>query len=250
MDYARNYLNTTSLAERIRESATKGETVKAAGGLGGRDELRQARQEMEYDFSQTRARYMNDIQDMFSSISEMSVGPETYTETGGMSEKPADFSLSNYVGEALGDVDLSEYSTDAAERIEGKLIEKGLPEHLAKGFVINFMDESGLNPTINESNPTVPGSRGGFGLYQLTGPRRVAYESYAKERGVNLSDPMEQEDAQLDFMLMELETTENRAWKKIQEAPDAGTAAALIVTHFLRPLEEHRNSRVKKYTGI
>jgi hypothetical protein len=60
---------------------------------------------------------------------------------------------------------------------------------------------------------------------------------------------MEQEDAQIDFMLMELETTENKAWQKIQEAPDAGSAAAMIVTHFLRPAEEHRISRVNKYTG-
>ena len=37
-------------------------------------------------------------------------------------------------------------------------------EHVADGFVMNFKDESGLNPGINEQNPIVPGSRGGFGL--------------------------------------------------------------------------------------
>jgi len=34
----------------------------------------------------------------------------------------------------------------------------------------------------------VPGSRGGFGLYQLTGMRLDAYESFAASRGVDPSD--------------------------------------------------------------
>ncbi len=48
-------------------------------------------------------------------------------------------------------------------------------------FVMNFKDESGLDPGINEANPIVPGSRGGYGLYQLTGPRRKAYEAFAQQ---------------------------------------------------------------------
>ena len=123
------------------------------------------------------------------------------------------------------------------------LIKRGLPPHIAKAFVWNFQDESGFDPSINEANPTVPGSRGGFGLYQVTGPRRRQYEQFADQRGAALGDP----DAQMDFLMLELSTTEKSAWNKISAAQDTPTAAASIVTNFLRPAEQHRNSRVAKY---
>ena len=129
--------------------------------------------------------------------------------------------------------------------IKAGLVARGLPEHVAEGFVMNFQDESGLNPGINEAAPTVPGSRGGFGLYQLTGPRRRAYEAYAAEKGVPLDDV----DAQLDFMMMELQGPEAAAWSKISGTQNAGEAGAAIVNSFLRPAEEHRASRVAKYLG-
>lgn len=132
-----------------------------------------------------------------------------------------------------------------AQRLRMGMIERGLPEHVADGFLMNFQDESGLNPGINEQNPTVPGSRGGFGLYQLTGPRRVAYEQFAQQRGVSPADP----DAQLDFLMTELQGPESRAAQSIMAAPDAGTAAAAIARDFLRPAPEHLQRRVAQYTG-
>ena len=84
--------------------------------------------------------------------------------------------------------------------IKQGLVARGLPEHVADGFMMNFQDESGFNPGINEKNPTVAGSRGGFGLAQWTGPRRRAYESFAAQRGVDPADT----DAQLDFLMTEL----------------------------------------------
>jgi hypothetical protein len=110
---------------------------------------------------------------------------------------------------------------------------------------MNFQDESGLNPGINEIAPIVPGSRGGFGLYQLTGPRRVAYERFAQERGVDVADA----DAQLDFLMTELQGPESRAARSIMAAPDAGSAAAAIARDFLRPSKEHLDRRVARYTG-
>ena len=60
-----------------------------------------------------------------------------------------------------------------------RLMERGLPQHVAEAFAMNMQDESGFDPGINEINPTVKGSRG-YGLYQLTGPRRRAYETFAR----------------------------------------------------------------------
>lgn len=135
-------------------------------------------------------------------------------------------------------------SADATAIRQG-LINRGLPDYVADAFVMNFQDESGLNPGINEAAPLVPGSRGGFGLYQLTGPRRTAYEQYAAQQGVDPANV----DAQLDFMMSELHGPEASAYRSIMAAPDTGSAAAAIVNEFLRPAETHRARRAAAYMG-
>lgn len=123
------------------------------------------------------------------------------------------------------------------------LVQRGLPEHVAQGVVANLKDESGLNPGINEANPLVKGSRGGFGLAQWTGPRRREIEAYAKERGANVADP----NVQLDFLVHELGTSEKKAGDKLLASKNANEAAQTFLTGFLRPAQEHQNSRSAKY---
>jgi hypothetical protein len=132
-----------------------------------------------------------------------------------------------------------------AETIKAGLVQRGLPQHVAEAFVMNFQDESGLNPAINEIAPIVPGSRGGFGLAQWTGPRRVALENFAAERGASVSDP----NVQMDFLMTELQGPEARAASSIFAAPDAGTAAQAIVRDFLRPAPENMERRLAEYGG-
>lgn len=132
---------------------------------------------------------------------------------------------------------------DMAESIRMGLIQRGLPAHVADAFVLNFQDESGLNPGINEQNPIVEGSRGGFGLAQWTGPRRRALEEFAAQRGTPVSDL----DTQLDFLMTELQGPEAGAAEAILSAPDTGSAAQAIVNRFLRPAEEHRARRAAEY---
>lgn len=131
------------------------------------------------------------------------------------------------------------------ESIKEGLMARGLPEHVAEGFVMNFQDESGLNPGINEIEPLVPGSRGGFGLSQWTGPRRKQLEAFAAQNGKSVADP----NLQMDFLMTELQGSESNAAKSIFATQDAGQAAAAIVNKFLRPAESHRARRVAKYTG-
>jgi len=146
----------------------------------------------------------------------------------------------------------------SAPEIRQGLIDRGLQPHIADAFILNFQDESGLNPGINEKNPIVPGSRGGFGLYQLTGPRRREYEAFAAQRGVNPADV----NAQLDFLAGELGLpvqgvenlpffgSEGKAAQSILSAPDTATAAQAIVNNFLRPAPEHRQARAAKYGRV
>ncbi len=125
------------------------------------------------------------------------------------------------------------------------LIDRGIAPHIAQAFALNGMDESGLKTDINEIAPIVPGSRGGYGLMQWTGPRRRALEAFAAERGVPVSDP----NLQLDFLVYELQGPEAAAWSKISAAQDTPTAAAAIVNSFLRPAEQHRARREREYLG-
>jgi hypothetical protein len=121
------------------------------------------------------------------------------------------------------------------------LMARGFPRHIAVGMVANMRAESGLNPGINEIAPLVPGSRGGFGLYQVTGPRRRQYEAFAKQRGAALDDV----GAQLDFLKWETENTERRSWSDVKRAGDATEAAKLISQRFLRPGIPNLANRVK-----
>lgn len=125
------------------------------------------------------------------------------------------------------------------------LIDRGIPPHVAEGIVMNAEDESGFRTDINEAAPIVPGSRGGYGLMQWTGPRRKQLESYAASHGSNVSDL----DTQLDFLVYELQGPEKAAYQKTLAAGNAGDAAAAFATNFLRPSQEHLSRRVAEYTG-
>ena len=110
--------------------------------------------------------------------------------------------------EQIGADTMAALGKDPGNLVKQGLVARGMPEHIADGFVMNFKDESGLNPGINEQAPIVPGSRGGFGLAQWTGPRRKALEAYASSQGKPVSDM----NVQLDFLMQELQGPEPAAW--------------------------------------
>lgn len=117
------------------------------------------------------------------------------------------------------------------------LIARGVPEHAAVALAGNMAVESGFDPGINEINPLVEGSRGGFGLIQWTGPRRRALEQYA---GGNVADL----DTQLDFLVHELNTSERRARDRIYGAENPLAAARSVSNDFLRPGIPHLDRRI------
>ena len=110
------------------------------------------------------------------------------------------------------------------EYLYAGLVQRGIAPHIAQAFVVNARDESGLNPGINEAAPIVPGSRGGYGLLQWTGPRRRALEAYAADHGASVADP----DMQMDYLLTELQGPESRAAQSIMAAPDGKPAISAM----------------------
>lgn len=102
----------------------------------------------------------------------------------------------------------------------------------AAGVVGQLGHESAGLQAINETNPVVPGSRGGFGWAQWTGPRRKAFESWATENKADVADP----EANYQFLLHELkDTPEGRVLPALRAAPDAQAAGRLFTDQFLRP---------------
>ena len=132
-------------------------------------------------------------------------------------------------------------SGEMEARILTGLLQRGMAPHIAQGVMANMIAESRLDPGINEIAPLVPGSRGGFGLNQWTGPRRRALEAAAAQRGVPVSDL----DFQLDFTMQELQGPEVRAWRALQAAPDAVSAARVFSEQFLRPGIPHLQNRLR-----
>jgi hypothetical protein len=135
------------------------------------------------------------------------------------------------------------------ETILGGLVQRGIPLHIAQGMVANMMVESRLDPGINEIAPVVPGSRGGYGLNQWTGPRRRQFEAFAQERGTSFDDL----NTQLDFTLWELQNTERGAWNALQGADDPVEAARIYSERFLRPGIPHLDRRLdyaRQFAGL
>lgn len=72
---------------------------------------------------------------------------------------------------------LASIGADTPGRLMGDLSrDLGLTSYQAAGIVGNFSVETGGFRHQQELNPTVAGSRGGYGMAQWTGPRRRALE--------------------------------------------------------------------------
>lgn len=107
-----------------------------------------------------------------------------------------------------------------------------LTQEQAAGVVGNLAHETGGFKHMQEIKPVVPGSRGGFGFAQWTGPRRVAFEQWAAEKGL---DPTSYE-ANYGFLQHELQNTpEGAVLGPLTQAQTADEAAKVFSNEFLRP---------------
>jgi hypothetical protein len=113
----------------------------------------------------------------------------------------------------------------------------------AAGMVGNLDHESGGFASLQEINPTVEGSRGGYGYAQWTGPRRRAFESWATENGL---DPTSYE-ANYGFLKHELTATpEGAVIDKLRGTSSPDEAARVFSETFLRPGIPHMDSRMAR----
>lgn len=95
--------------------------------------------------------------------------------------------------------------------------------------------------TLQEIKPTVAGSRGGWGWFQWTGPRRRAFESWAAGRKL---DPAGYA-ANLGFLLTELRGAEKAAVKATKSAKGLQAKVEAFERSFERAGVKHYPSRLK-----
>ena len=107
----------------------------------------------------------------------------------------------------------------------------GLTDLQAAGLLGNLGHESGGFRQLQEVAPAVAGSRGGWGLAQWTGPRRVAMEAWCRAQAL---DPASL-DAQYRYLCVELRTTEAAALAALRQAPTLEAATETVCRHFERP---------------
>ena len=83
---------------------------------------------------------------------------------------------------------------------------------------------------LQEMKPTVPGSRGGWGLMQWTGPRRRDFEAYCKRNGKDPSDIR----VNYAWLFVELKSTEKRAIAAVKSASGLKDKVEAFERSFLR----------------
>lgn len=135
-------------------------------------------------------------------------------------------------------------ATDAGRRLLTDLMNDfGLTREQAAGFVGNLDHETGGFKFMQEIEPVVPGSRGGYGFAQWTGPRRKQFEAWASENQKDLGSY----EANYGFLKHELENTpEGRVLDSLRSAQTVEDAATVVSKKFLRPGIPHLDSRIAR----
>ncbi|WP_299955731.1 phage tail tip lysozyme [uncultured Roseobacter sp.] len=117
----------------------------------------------------------------------------------------------------------------------------GLTLDQAGGVLGNIGHECAGFRTMQEIKPIVPGSRGGWGWCQWTGPRRRLFEAWCQKNGFdNLSD----DAANYGFLKHELETSEKRALRHLKDTLSLADATRSFMDKFERPGIDHFESRL------
>jgi hypothetical protein len=105
----------------------------------------------------------------------------------------------------------------------------------------NAGHESGGLVKLQEIKPTVAGSRGGYGWFQWTGPRRRQFEAFCTKQGLNISS----DEANYQFLALELSTTESRAIPAVKKAKTLRDKVVAFELAFERAGVKHYDSRLR-----
>lgn len=138
---------------------------------------------------------------------------------------------------------MSSYDETIANRLMQDLMRDfHLTRQQASGIVGNLAYESGGFRSMQEADPMVPGSRGGWGYAQWTGPRRRNFEAFAASRGLDPSSY----DANYGFLAHELSTDHAYSLNHLRSAGTPHEAAVAFADHYEYPDAEHAHMDRRK----
>jgi hypothetical protein len=127
---------------------------------------------------------------------------------------------------------MSYYREDIAGRLMGDLMsDYGLTREQASGIVANLAYESAGFKTMQEDEPTIPGSRGGYGYAQWTASRRRDFEKFVSDKEWNIDSYQ----ANYGNLRRELDGKYSYVIDQIKEAKTAKQASDIFVNKFERP---------------
>lgn len=109
----------------------------------------------------------------------------------------------------------------------------------ASGIFGNLGTETGGFKHLQELNPVVAGSRGGFGWMQWTGPRRKAYEAWCKKNNLKPAD----DESNYQYLVYETLNIETKSLIQLRKTTTPETAAETFCALNLRPGVPHMSSR-------
>jgi hypothetical protein len=110
----------------------------------------------------------------------------------------------------------------------------------AAAILGNLGHESGGFKFLQEKKPLIPGSKGGYGWAQWTGPRRRQYEAYCSR---NKLDPAS-DKANYGFLWVELRGSEKAAIPAVKAARTLRDKVVAFEAKFERAGIKHHDSRV------
>ncbi len=116
----------------------------------------------------------------------------------------------------------------------------GLDVESAAAILGNLGHESGGFRFLQEKQPLIPGSAGGYGWAQWTGPRRRAYEAYVERNGY---DPAS-DTANYKWLYLELSGDERAAIPAVKNAVGLDAKVRAFEMAFERAGIKHYESRV------
>nr|WP_042671939.1 phage tail tip lysozyme [Methylobacterium sp. B34] len=120
----------------------------------------------------------------------------------------------------------------ACRRLGPRLMrDLGLSDVQAAGLLGNLGHETGGFRHLQEVAPAVPGSRGGWGLAQWTGPRRLAMEAWCRARGRDPADP----EAGYGYLCAELRGPEAPALVALRATTTLAAATEAVWRRYERP---------------
>lgn len=139
---------------------------------------------------------------------------------------------------------------EAGSVVARKLLSAGYTPAQVAGVLGNFLQESDLNPRINEGGFVgAPRGRGGFGLGQWSGGRQTNLLNFAKSRKLDPGSA----DVQADFLLHELGGAESAAAKSLRSAQSPEQAALVFRRDYERagiPKDEVRLKAARNFLPL